>query len=400
MTKTEDEKDEVDEFLKKTPIFPCFMKSNGEQIEKNFDGFEKENIRIQKIQENSYIVKYQESKHDFQMIIDKDLSEDISAYGNFKFDGKIRGKKESSSSKQLFIGEFKLYSFNIRQEDLAFSKYYIDKFQQVANNNLSDEEKAKQLEDIFNNTGYYIPKKIYIGGMMISNVNQFSNSQNNSFEVLLKANGKINSTNFSARNSSKFNEIYKSASTHIIGGDRSAKTFEDWLNTINLQNSSVIECCNMTRSKDILDSDLQKQLEVPLRLIDEKYERRKNFLKYFNQFSENEKLVEKQGYGNFERGLCQIKNSNNEPRIYMENFHIFTQTTFFPPIHYEEFHKEFKDNYIIGFEIIDNRGDGHNGQWTIKNEPLLSEGITIEFASGFLREQDFTVNIYLMEVPN
>jgi hypothetical protein len=257
MTKTEDEKDEVDEFLKKTPIFPCFMKSNGEQIEKNFDGFEKENIRIQKIQENSYIVKYQESKHDFQMIIDKDLSEDISAYGNFKFDGKIRGKKESSSSKQLFIGEFKLYSFNIRQEDLAFSKYYIDKFQQVANNNLSDEEKAKQLEDIFNNTGYYIPKKIYIGGMMISNVNQFSNSQNNSFEVLLKANEKINSTNFSARNSSKFNEIYKSASTHIIGGDRSAKTFEDWLNSINLQNSSVIECCNMTRSKDILDSDLQ-----------------------------------------------------------------------------------------------------------------------------------------------
>ena len=400
MTKTEDEKDEVDEFLKKTPIFPCFVKSDGVKIETNFDGFEKENIRIQKIQENSFIVKYQESKHDFQIIMDRDLSEDISAYGNFKFDGKIRGKKESSSSKQLFIGEFKLYSFNIRQEDLAFSKYYIYKFQQVANNNLSDEEKVKQLEDIFKNTGYYIPKKIYIGGMLINNVNQFSNSQNNSFDISINSNIEINTTNLSARNSSKFNEIYNSASTQIIGGDRFAKTFEDWLKSINLQNSSVIECCNMTRSKDILDSDLQKQLEVPLRLIDEKYERRKNFLKYFDQFNENEKLVEKQGYGNFTRGLCQIKNANNEPRIYMENYHIFTQTTFFPPIHYEEFHKEFKDNYIIGFEIIDNRGDGHNGQWTIKNEPLLSKGITIEFASGFLREQDFTVNIYLMEVPN
>jgi len=399
MTKTEDEKDEVDEFLKKTPIFPCFMKSNGERIETNFDGFEKENIRIQKRQENSFIVKYQESKHDFQIIIDKDLSEDISAYGNFKFEAKIRGKKESSSSKQLFIGEFKLYSFNIRQEDLAFSKYYIDKFQQVANNSLSNEEKSKQLEDIFKNTGYYIPKKIYIGGMLISNVNQFSNSQTNSLDFSINTNTEFSRTNLSGRNSSKFNEIYNSASTQIIGGDHSAITFEDWIKSINLQNSSVIECCNMTRSKDILDSDLQKQLEEPLKLIDEKYERRKNFLKYFNQF-ENEKLFERKGYGNFNRGLCQIKNVKNEPRIYMENCKVFTEITFWPPIHYEEFHKEFKDNYIVGFEIIDNRRDGHNGEWTIKNEPLLSKGITIEFASGFLREQDFTVNIYLMEVPN
>ena len=59
MTKTEDENDKVEEFLKKTPIFPCFLISKDEgKIETIFDGFEKENIPIQKIQENSFIVTY------------------------------------------------------------------------------------------------------------------------------------------------------------------------------------------------------------------------------------------------------------------------------------------------------------------------------------------------------
>ena len=403
MTKTEEEKDEVEEFLKKRHIFPCLIKSNGGKIELNFDGFENEKIPIQKIQENSFVVTYQESKQDFRIIVDKDLSEDLSLYGNsFKFDGKIKGTTESSSSKQLFVGEYKLYSLNIKQEDLSFSKYYIDKFQQIANNSLLDEEKSKQLEEIFKITGYYIPKKIYIGGMLISHTNQFTQSQNNSLDFSINTNINLNNSNLSASKRSKFNEIYNSTSTQKIGGDcSSSKTFEDWIKSINLQNSNVIECCNIIKAINILDNDLQKQLERPLKLIDEKYERRKKFLKYFNQINQNknEKLCGKKGYGNFNRGLIETKNKSDEPRITMQYFKIFSPTSFFPPIHYEEFHREFNDIYIIGFEIIDNRLDSHNGQWTIKNEPLGSQGITIEFASGFLREQDFTVNIYLMEVP-
>jgi hypothetical protein len=404
MTKTEDENDKVEEFLKKTPIFPCFLISKDEgKIETIFDGFEKENIPIQKIQENSFIVTYQESDEDFHMIVDKKFSEDISFFGNsLKFDSYINRNEESSYSNKIFVGEYKLYSFNIKEEDLSFSKYYLDKFQQVANSSLSDEEKSKELETIFASTGYYIPKKIYIGGMLISHTNQFSKSNTmnsmNSLGFSINTNIQLDKSNFSSDVKSKFNEIYNSQSTQIIGGDHSAQNFEDWIRSINLNNSNVIECCNIITAYNILDNDLKKKLEIPIKLIDGKYSRRKNYLKYLNE-TKNKKLRKKQDYGNFNRGKCEEKNVSNEPRIKKESFSFFTPVVYFPPIYYEEFHKEF-DNIIIGFEIHDNRGDGHNGTWTIKNEPLGSKEITIEFASGFLREQNYTLHFYLMETPN
>lgn len=102
MTNTpKDEKDEVEEFLKKNPIFPCFLISKDKgKIDTIKDGFEKENIPIQKIKENSFIELYQESKEDFQMILDKKISEDISLYGTLKFDAYINRNEEGSSSKK------------------------------------------------------------------------------------------------------------------------------------------------------------------------------------------------------------------------------------------------------------------------------------------------------------
>ena len=54
MTTKINEEEEVDEYLKKTKIFPCFLISKElGKIETIFDGFEKENLSIQKIKENS-----------------------------------------------------------------------------------------------------------------------------------------------------------------------------------------------------------------------------------------------------------------------------------------------------------------------------------------------------------
>ena len=104
-------------------------------------------------------------------------------------------------------------------------------------------------------------------------------------------------------------------------------------------------------------------------------------------------------YGNFNRGFCEEINISSHPKIYMKTFKVFTDTVFFPPIVYENFHHQSNEDIIVGFFIHDKRGDGHNGQWTIKNEPLGTKEITIEFASGFLRQQIFTIDIYFMEKP-
>jgi hypothetical protein len=223
-----DEKDEVEEFLKNNPIFPCFLISKDKgKIDTIKDGFEKENIPIQKSKEHSFKVTYQESKEDFQMIIDDEISENISIYGTLKFDANIHRKKESSSSKKIFVGECILYSFNIKEEDLSFSKYYIDKFKQISNSYLSIQEKAtKIVEEIFNSTGYYIPKKIYIGGLMICRENQFSNSQALNYMGSLDVSVNLNKSDipldqncsFNSDESTRYNKIFNSQSTQIIGG--------------------------------------------------------------------------------------------------------------------------------------------------------------------------------------
>lgn len=403
-----DKKDEVDEFLKNNPIFPCFLisKDNG-KIDTIKDGFEKENIPIQKSKEHSFRVTYQESKEDFQMILDDKISEDISIYGTMKFEENIHRNKESNSSKKIFVGECIIYSFNIKEEDLSFSKYYIDKFKQISNSYLTIHEKATKLvEEIFNSTGFYIPKKIYIGGLMICRENQFSDFQALNSNVSLDVSFNLKQSDisldqngkFSSDESTKYNRIYHSQSTQIIGGDHSAKTFEDWVQSINLENSAIIECCNIIPAINILDNDLKQQLEIPLNLINERYLRRKNCLQFLNEISD-EKLRNKKGYGKFNRGKCNEIDTRKEPRIKKESFSIFTDVTFFPPICHKEFYYQF-NNIIIGFEIQDNRGDGNNGQWTIKNEPIGSKEISIDFDSCFLREQNFTINVYLMEIPN
>ena len=401
------EEEEVDEYLKKTKVFPCFLISKElGKIETIFDGFEKENLSIQKIKENSFIVTYQESEQDFRMIVDSQYTEDISLFGNpLEFKAKINKKEESQSSQKIFVGEYKLYSFNIKEEDLSFSKYYIEKFQQIAKSNISDEEKSEKLEDIFKDTGYYIPRKVYIGGMLISRDNQFSRANTNDLKISVNTNIEVdkNSINNAIKgsNNSKFNEIYHSQSTKIIGGDYQAKTFDDWIKSIHLENANIVECGNIIEAKNILDDDLKKQLEKPLKIINEKYSKRKKYLEKMDYLLnlKKEKLCEMKNYGNFNRGFCEEINEISQPKIYMKDFSVKTKTVFFPPIVYENFHYQSNEDIIVGFFIHDNRGDGHNGQWTIKNEPLGSKEITIEFGSGFLREQNFTINVYFMKKP-
>lgn len=123
--------------------------------------------------------------------------------------------------------------------------------------------------------------------------------------------------------------------------------------------------------------------------------------KIFRNFKRKKRLkvCNTEGDKDFNRGEYKEINVSYMPRIRKESFPFFTPIVYFPPIYYKEFHKDFND-IIIGFGIIDNRKDGHNGEWTIKNEPLGNKEITIDFASGFLREQNFTIDIYLMEIPN
>ena len=105
---------------------------------------------IQKYKENSFIITYQENAEDFNFIVDKKISQDISLFGNsLNFEVNANKDEKRNREEKVFVGEYKLYSFSIQEEDLSFSKYYLDKFHYIANSNLSDEKKAQELENIF-----------------------------------------------------------------------------------------------------------------------------------------------------------------------------------------------------------------------------------------------------------
>ena len=401
MKKTNDEI-EVQEFLKSTPVIPCFLISKDEgRIELSLDGFEKKDIPIQKIKENYFIVTYQEDIEDFRLIVDSKISSDISLYGNgLNFERKKDKNSERNKEKKVFVGEYKLYSFNIKEEDLSFSKYYIDQFKQIANSNTSNEKKSEELENIFTNIGYYIPKKIYIGGMLINHTDKIKRAKTvntiNSLDFSFNKNIKLDS-GFSSSNKNKLNEIYNSEKTEIIGGNYTSKNFEEWIKSIKLSNSSVIECSNIITAKNIIEYDLRKKLEIPLKMIEDKYSRKKKYLEYINQIKDK-KVFEMKGDNNFSVGICKEVKESSEPHIYKKKFIIDTKVSIIPAKYKEKFQENFND-IIVGFEIHEDRGDGHNGEWKIKNEPLGTKELSIRFESGWHRGQDFTINVYLMENP-
>ena len=86
------------------------------------------------------------------------------------------------------------------------------------------------------------------------------------------------------------------------------------------------------------------------------------------------------------------------PEIYKKAFKVYTPAAYIG-YYTENFSKKF-DDIIVGVNIIDNRKDDYNGQWTFKKNPLLSKEIDITFVSCFDRAQKYTVEVYLLKQIN
>ena len=57
------------------------------------------------------------------------------------------------------------------------------------------------------------------------------------------------------------------------------------------------------------------------------------------------------------------------------------------------------ESLIVGWKVIDNWKDGTNGTWEVSKCPLLTYNIDVTFISKLFKGQHFTVEVYLMEVP-
>ena len=405
------ENKEIKKYLEERPIIPCLLISKeNDRIEKNLGCLEK--IPFSKIihsKENYYRDYLRENADDYEIVKDRNFAGKIALNGNpLNFETKLNYSKMNKKKYTIFVGEYKLYSFTIKEQDLSFTSHYIRQFQKIAYSNSSDKEKAKESEKIFQHIGYYIPTKIYIGGSII---NKFDSSKSSkvrdsvmdlknelSFDVKKV---KIDTDlKFNKKNKQLLKYILEDSSTEIIGGKKS-DDIDKWIKSINLENSHVIECTNIIGAKDIVKDDIRKKLEIPLKMIEDNYSRKSIYLKTIEELKII-KLDTYEGRDDFIFGKCKKNKGDSEPLIYEKSFWIRREPKLvfliIPVTSNRSLHETF-DDIIVGFKIIDNRKDGYSGYWKIEENPILKKEINISFSSDFARKQDHSVYVYLMKCP-
>jgi len=318
----------------------------------------------------------------------------LSERDNFKImQGKYFG---SAEEKKMEITIYKLMSINLEQKDLKFNEYYLNKFKKIANEDISNEEKASMLDKIFQNIGLCIPKKIFIGGLYIKNatkkiLSNFSN-YNKGYNFGEDLQFASYESNYSSYFNKSFNRISRDNNKKIIGGDITIDDINEWKKSINLKNSAIIEYTNIIDARELLDDELQKKLKIPFQMLIDKRKNREIYLKQIK----NNNLTKKKGYKDLKIGFCEVVTKRYDfPEIYKLSFPIRTPAAYFG-CYTEKLEKNFND-IIVGVNIIDNRKDEYNGQWTFKSNPLLTKEINITFVSCFDRAQKYVVDIYLMK---
>lgn len=394
---------ELQTFINDKPVFPCLLISKDDigKIEMNMNCLNDIDIdKIKIISEDSFEIAKRKEMNDSQTIDFSNYQFDISViHNNANFLKKTKSNQKTSYKNNSIIGKYKLYSFNINEGDLSFNQYFIDKFNNIANDISSDTIKAKEIDEIFENQGYYIPLKIYIGGLFINKYNKenirgirdslISLNKKlgyNQYEVEFKDSIEISSEN-------KINQIFINENTQIIGGDRTEKNFDKWIKSIKIFNSNLIECTNIIEAKNILPNDLKQKLKVPLQLVEQKYLSRKKYVEIIKSLRDII-IEEEKGYDNISKGICQV---SNIPVIYVKIINILTEEKFLRCV--KKNLKESFSDIIVGFKIEDNKMDGLNGEWKIYSNPLLQKEINMRFWSQISNEQDFSLYVYLMKFP-
>ena len=62
--------------------------------------------------------------------------------------------------------------------------------------------------------------------------------------------------------------------TSIIGGNIYKNNFDDWLNTLTLENCDITGYANIIPITDLLDIELKRKISKPLKVIEKKYQKK------------------------------------------------------------------------------------------------------------------------------
>lgn len=399
-----DKLNEIKSFFEKNRVLPCFLKVDSEGVFSPYTGGFEE-IPIEKLhflEEKRFSNEEFSSELSFENGSTLNINSflDVSLFhSDAVFEETMKKMLKSFSKQKYFVGKYILYSISIDPDDVHFTNHISQEISQLAeDNNKNPDDKAKELDSIIKSYGFYIPLKIYIGGMFSMKKSDSSTNSKGIFKSFfswfqktpaVEVENKLNATN-----TNYLNEIFKSRSINIKGGDISARTYDDWEKTINISNSFIIGYENLKNFHELIKYNIRNKLSSSLKIIDEKYEERKQFFQIIENLKDNKEFVEK-GNASIKVGICDEKKI---PKIIHQKFDAQGDFISFSR-RYDQINQSFSD-IIVGYYINCCWADGTNGAWFIKENPLLKTRIDISFTSQFFRGQRFELFVYLMKFPS
>ena len=326
---------------------------------------------------------------------------DMTFHSDFKFNVKIEEITKGSKNVSYIMITKKLASISIPEEDIELKDYYKEKIEDIANETYSDEEKKKKLDKLFTGIGYFIPRKIIIGGYLYEEISQIENE--NIKKIINDIKGNINyedlfnsSAEYNYLNEQVFKYLLSEKKIKIVGGDSSKKSFDEWEKSVNDENAKIIGHSSKMSIIDLIDNsfnkDIKNKLKEPLKFLSEKYDKRKN---YSDALSNAKTFIIPntiEGQYNKNNGICK-----NDNLIYTKTKHIWEAGTVIVDITF--------DDIVVGWYIKSCWGnDGTNGNYNF-NDPILSKKIYFTFTSQYWwwifgrREQCYDLEIFLMKRP-
>jgi len=402
-----DNKGNINDKIKRFfPLIPSFIKGDASgNCELNKGG-----LNLLKTSEIQFIKNYLslvENKKYYEMTkisgrLDTSLSGDISIFHNdinFKNYFEYIKEGEYNSISSFLIAKYDLGSLSINNDDISLSDQMKKKINYIAeDNSLNDIEKAEELDKIFKSYGYFIPLKINLGGQFIIDSKDIESATStkvlNDLIIAINRTLDYNNNTTNANINSSIIDIMKNMfnfkKTSIVGGNIYENNFDDWLNTLTLENCEIIGYSNIIPITDLLDNELKKTILNPLKEIEKKYNNRKRYIEIYQNIKKNlGKSWVKERKGDDGDGLIK-----EDDLIYLKKFKIEKEWSTF---YVERDFKEPFEDIIVGWKI--NSQKDNNGKWSIEENPLLKNKMEAHFSSEFLRGIIYEIYIYFMDYP-
>ena len=187
-------------------------------------------------------------------------------------------------------------------------------------------------------------------------------------------------------------KMYSFKKVSIIGGDIKKSDFNEWIASLTLENSDITGYSNIIPVTDLLDNEIKNKMLKPLKLLENKNNKRKRYIKIIEDLKKriNSLWKKEKVRGNDGDGLVKEESD----LIYAKTFKVEKKWT---PLTVEyDFREPFTD-LIVGWKITNLKD--HNGEWTLQENPLLQYKMDAHFKSDLSRGISYEITIYLMKYP-